>query len=105
MWLESFYPYTKTRLTPSRGKPNYTMDQLTPEQKQAVMMQAQNEGNQQIMQAMMDSMIKNCFEKCAGSSGDKLDSREQGCMAACQDRYLDTRGQVQEALQKRQGMS
>ena len=81
------------------------MSKLTPEQQQAVMMQAQNEANQKIMQAMMDSMIKQCFDKCAGTSGDRLDSREQGCMASCQDRYLDARGAVQEALQKRQGMS
>jgi hypothetical protein len=35
--------------------------------------------------------------------GDRLDSREQACMGACQDRYLETRTHVQEALQKRQG--
>ena len=35
--------------------------------------------------------------------GNKLDSSEQRCMAQCQDRYLDVRQQVQEALQKRQG--
>lgn len=78
---------------------------LTPQQQQAVMVQAQKEASQQIMQAMMDSLIKQCFEKCAGTSGDKLDSGEQRCMASCQDRYLDVRGAVQEALQKRQGMS
>mmetsp|Transcript_34325 Transcript_34325/g.74485 ORF Transcript_34325/g.74485 Transcript_34325/m.74485 type:complete len:85 (-) Transcript_34325:316-570(-) len=82
------------------------MSKLTPEQQQAVMVQAQNEANQQIMQTMMDSMIKSCFDKCVTtSSGDRLDSREQGCMASCQDRYLDVRTVVQEALQKRQGMS
>eukprot|EP00549_Striatella_unipunctata_P014038 CAMPEP_0118679344 /NCGR_PEP_ID=MMETSP0800-20121206/3734_1 /TAXON_ID=210618 ORGANISM="Striatella unipunctata, Strain CCMP2910" /NCGR_SAMPLE_ID=MMETSP0800 /ASSEMBLY_ACC=CAM_ASM_000638 /LENGTH=70 /DNA_ID=CAMNT_0006575325 /DNA_START=121 /DNA_END=333 /DNA_ORIENTATION=+ len=68
------------------------------------MMQAQQEANQQIMQDMMNRMTASCFKKCAGTSGDKLDSREQSCMAMCQDRYLDTRQQVQEALQKRQGM-
>jgi len=35
--------------------------------------------------------------------GDKLDSREQACMGACQDRYLQTRQEVQQALQNRQG--
>lgn len=35
--------------------------------------------------------------------GDRLDNREQGCLAQCQDRYLDVRQQVQEALQKREG--
>ena len=135
------------------------MDQLTPEQRQQVMVQAQNSANQQVMQQLMDTMTKTCFQRCAGTSvrgfmrtecgmrlfwisdfcrphsscfnwnvrtealfisshltfctssswhlvqGDKLDSREQGCMAMCQDRYLDVRGQVTEALQKRQEMS
>ena len=36
--------------------------------------------------------------------GDKLDSREQSCLAMCQDRYIDTRAQVQEAVGKRQNM-
>jgi hypothetical protein len=39
----------------------------------------------------------------AYSQGDKLDSREQSCMAMCQDRYLEARAQVQETLMKRQG--
>jgi|Transcript_5185 hypothetical protein len=76
--------------------------QLTPQQKQQVMQQAQNEANQQVMQNMMDTMSSSCFDKCAGTSGDKLDSREQACMAMCQDRFLDVRAQVTEALQRRQ---
>mmetsp|Transcript_24188 Transcript_24188/g.49006 ORF Transcript_24188/g.49006 Transcript_24188/m.49006 type:complete len:86 (+) Transcript_24188:53-310(+) len=80
------------------------LSQLTPEQRQAVMMQAQNEANQQIMQQMMDQMTKGCFKRCAGVSGDRLDSKEQACMAVCQDRFLDVRAQVTEALQKRQSM-
>lgn len=75
---------------------------LTPEQQQQVMLQAQNEANQQIMVSMMQKMTKQCFKKCAGSSGDRLDSREQSCLAMCQDRYLDCRQQVQEALQRKQ---
>ena len=34
--------------------------------------------------------------------GDKLDSREQSCLGACQDRYLETRARIQEALERRQ---
>jgi Tim10/DDP family zinc finger len=34
--------------------------------------------------------------------GDKLDSREQSCLGACQDRYLETRTRIQEALERRQ---
>ena len=117
---------------------------LTPEQRQAVMHQAQQEANAQVMREMIAKMANSCFQKCAGTSvrcitscyidswrtlvlvyrnvysflsknnihlipvhryhsqGDRLDSREQACMAACQDRYLETRQQVQEALTRRQ---
>jgi hypothetical protein len=51
---------------------------LTSEQKHAVMAQAQQQANQQIMSAMIESMTLSCFDKCAGVSGDRLDSREQG---------------------------
>lgn len=61
---------------------SYTMDasalqNLTPEQKQAVMAQAQQQANQQIMSTMIESMTLSCFDKCAGTSGDKLDKKEQ----------------------------
>eukprot|EP00567_Pseudictyota_dubia_P005504 CAMPEP_0197440392 /NCGR_PEP_ID=MMETSP1175-20131217/6912_1 /TAXON_ID=1003142 /ORGANISM="Triceratium dubium, Strain CCMP147" /LENGTH=85 /DNA_ID=CAMNT_0042970481 /DNA_START=197 /DNA_END=454 /DNA_ORIENTATION=+ len=81
------------------------LSQLSPEQRQAIMMQAQNEANQTIMKQMMEKMSRECFKRCAGTSGDRLDNKEQSCMAMCLDRYLDTRSQVQEALQKRQNMS
>jgi Tim10/DDP family zinc finger len=48
-----------------------TMDQinsLTPEQRQAVLMQAQQEANQRVMQDMVQRMVKTCFQKCAGTS-------------------------------------
>ena len=121
------------------------LNQLSPEQRQAIMMNAQQEANQQVMHEMVKQMTSACFEKCAGTSvrylalellrwsgcseyasgrrcggcavstnvcpivaavpssqGDKLDGREQSCLAMCQDRYLETRAHVQEALQKRQ---
>lgn len=78
------------------------LNDLTPEQRQAIMIRAQQEANQQVMQAMLEKMVATCFKKCAGTSGDRLDSREQSCMANCQDRYFDVREQVQLALQKRQ---
>ena len=53
------------------------LQNLTPEQKQAVMAQAQNQVNQQVMTAMVESMTAQCFDKCAGVSGDRLDSKEQ----------------------------
>lgn len=42
--------------------------QLTPEQRQALMMQAQQEANQRVMQDMLQRMVKTCFDKCAGTS-------------------------------------
>jgi hypothetical protein len=44
------------------------INQMTPEQRQAVMMQAQQEANQQIMQGMIEKMVSQCFETCAGTS-------------------------------------
>mmetsp|Transcript_24694 Transcript_24694/g.35429 ORF Transcript_24694/g.35429 Transcript_24694/m.35429 type:complete len:84 (+) Transcript_24694:61-312(+) len=78
------------------------LSQLTPDQKRQVMIQAQMEANQSLRQALMEKMTKSCFEKCAGTSGDRLDNREQACMASCQDRYLEVREQVMKALEKRQ---
>mmetsp|Transcript_22392 Transcript_22392/g.32108 ORF Transcript_22392/g.32108 Transcript_22392/m.32108 type:complete len:90 (+) Transcript_22392:1707-1976(+) len=79
------------------------LNQLSPQQKQAVLMQAQQEANQKVMEEMMNKMVAACYDKCAGTSGDRLDSREQSCMGYCQDRHLETRAQVQETLLKRQG--
>lgn len=39
---------------------------------------------------------------CFIIQGERLDSREQSCMASCQDQYLETRAQIQKALEARQ---
>mmetsp|Transcript_35757 Transcript_35757/g.74400 ORF Transcript_35757/g.74400 Transcript_35757/m.74400 type:complete len:92 (+) Transcript_35757:101-376(+) len=75
---------------------------LTPQQRQAVLMQAQNEANMKIRAELLNKMVAACYDKCAGTSGDQLDSRELSCLASCHDRYLETRAQVQSALQQRQ---
>ena len=41
---------------------------LTPEQKQAVMAQAQGQANQEIMATMVENMTSKCFAKCVGTS-------------------------------------
>ena len=53
-------------------------------------------------EALLTKMGDACFKKCAGTSGDKLDKREQSCLANCQDVYLETMQQVQQTLMKRQ---
>jgi Tim10/DDP family zinc finger len=45
-----------------------SLSQLTPEQRQAVMYQAQQEANQSLMQEMVKQMVAGCFEKCTGQS-------------------------------------
>ena len=44
------------------------LSQLSPEQRQAIMIKAQQEANQSVMQEMMKEMITTCFDKCAGTS-------------------------------------
>jgi DNA-directed RNA polymerase specialized sigma24 family protein len=44
------------------------INDLTPEQRQAIMMRAQQEANQQVMQEMLEKMVASCFSKCAGTS-------------------------------------
>jgi hypothetical protein len=44
------------------------INKLTPEQRQQVMAQAQQEANGQIMREMVNKMVESCFQKCAGTS-------------------------------------
>ena len=44
------------------------LNQLSPEQRQAIMVKAQQEANQQVMQEMMKQMVSACYDKCAGTS-------------------------------------
>jgi Tim10/DDP family zinc finger len=44
------------------------LNQLSPEQRHAIMMKAQQEANEQVMQEMMKRMTSACFERCAGTS-------------------------------------
>ena len=41
---------------------------LTPQQRQAVLLRAQQEANTQIMQKMMEKMVSACYDKCTGTS-------------------------------------
>lgn len=66
-------PITITFNTPSIQPDKQNMDpaalrNLTPEQKQAVMAQAQGQANQEIMAAMVENMTSKCFAKCVGTS-------------------------------------
>jgi tRNA A37 methylthiotransferase MiaB len=56
----------KERQTPSIM--DQQISQMTPQQRQQILVQAQQEANQRIMQDMMTRMVKTCFVKCAGTS-------------------------------------
>ncbi len=45
-------------------------------------------------------MTELCYKKCAGTSGDKLDSREQQCLSNCTDRFMDAMNVVTKSIQK-----
>jgi hypothetical protein len=44
------------------------LNNLTSEQKQQIMIKAQQEANTSIMQSMMEEMVESCFDRCAGTS-------------------------------------
>lgn len=44
------------------------ISQLSPEQRQEIMVKAQQEANQQVMQEMMKQMVSGCFNLCVGQS-------------------------------------
>jgi hypothetical protein len=58
------------------------LSQLSPEQRQGIMVKAQQEANQQVMQNMMQQMASACFDRCAGNSVSRLDSFEGICRGA-----------------------
>lgn len=45
-----------------------TWNSLNPQQKQSVLVTAQQQANQQITQKMVETMLTSCFEKCVGTS-------------------------------------
>ncbi|CAM9313371.1 unnamed protein product [Scytosiphon promiscuus] len=53
------------------------------------------------LQELMTQMTDQCFNKCAKTSGERISSSEQGCLAMCMDRYMDTMGVVNSAMVKR----
>eukprot|EP00617_Octactis_speculum_P000590 CAMPEP_0185777358 /NCGR_PEP_ID=MMETSP1174-20130828/89130_1 /TAXON_ID=35687 /ORGANISM="Dictyocha speculum, Strain CCMP1381" /LENGTH=82 /DNA_ID=CAMNT_0028465693 /DNA_START=15 /DNA_END=263 /DNA_ORIENTATION=+ len=76
--------------------------QLSPEQQQMAIQQYRNELNAQIERDLVVKIAEQCFKKCAGKSGSKLESKEQQCVAACYDRYLETRNVVNQSILARQ---
>ncbi|CAB1114097.1 unnamed protein product [Ectocarpus sp. 4 AP-2014] len=73
--------------------------QASAEQQQAIIQQLQEQVQAKALQELMTQMTDQCFNRCAKtSSGDRINSSEQGCLAMCMDRYMDTMGLVNKAM-------
>ncbi|CAM9425784.1 unnamed protein product [Ectocarpus sp. 12 AP-2014] len=73
--------------------------QASAEQQQAIIQQLQEQVQAKALQELMTQMTDQCFNRCAKtSSGDRISSSEQGCLAMCMDRYMDTMGLVNKAM-------
>ncbi len=64
--------------------------QPSPEQAEQYLNSLRLEAQTQLVQSIVNGITENCFKKCAGKSGDSLDSRETNCMSNCIDRYQET---------------
>jgi len=66
--LPHTYTLTSVLSQPTMADLGAQLGQLTPEQRQAIMVKAQQEANQTVMQEMMKRMVASCFDKCTGTS-------------------------------------
>tara|TARA_B110000971_G_C19900226_1_gene449580 strand:+ start:757 stop:999 length:243 start_codon:yes stop_codon:yes gene_type:complete len=77
------------------------MSKLSPEESQQIVQKMEQEVAGQQLQTTIQSITSLCFKKCAGTSGEKLESREQQCSALCMDRYMDAMQVVVNSMQKK----
>jgi Tim10/DDP family zinc finger len=68
--------------------PAAALQSLSPEQKQAVIMQVQQQANQQVMQEMMKNMATTCFEACAGTSVRRMHVSADGLLSVKVVKFL-----------------
>ena len=50
---------------------------------------------------LIQKINENCFEHCVTDPGTSLTSREQGCLSACMEKYIDGWNTVSKAYYKR----
>ena len=50
----------------------------------------ETENQKAVIQQAIAKLTEQCFEKCIGKPGTKLDSSEANCVANCAGRYLDS---------------
>lgn len=78
------------------------MNNLTTEQRQAVMQRVAQETGQAVMQELITTVSHKCFDKCVTSPGVTLSNKEQTCLAMCYDRYVQSIEVVKQGIMDRQ---
>ena len=77
-------------------------EQLAQVDPQQVAQQMQQQQTLAMMQQLMKSLQKVCFERCISSPAASLSSRETACLKNCADRFLETQQVVKKTIE---GMS
>jgi len=78
-----------------------TLNKMSPAEKQQVMAQVQQQVALAQMQELLTKVTDKCFKKCVSSPGTSLGSGEQGCLAKCMDRYMDSFNLVSKSYTQR----
>ncbi|KLJ07659.1 hypothetical protein EMPG_16885, partial [Blastomyces silverae] len=62
--------------------------QTSADVKSAIISQVQQEANITNARSLITKVNENCFEKCIPSPGSSLSSKEQTCLTACMEKYI-----------------
>ncbi|KAI9677645.1 MAG: Mitochondrial import inner membrane translocase subunit tim8 [Caeruleum heppii] len=81
--------------------PQIDLSKLSEPDKRELQQFVVNEAQKAKLQNAVHTLTNLCFQKCIAAnarpgviSAGKLDSREEGCMASCVDRFMDANGLV-----------
>ena len=75
------------------------LNNLSPEQAEGVIQQIKQNAATAANQEIIQNATKMCYLRCVPSPGAVLSKKEEGCLAMCFDRYLETMQVVSQALQ------
>ncbi|PGH30637.1 hypothetical protein GX50_06589 [[Emmonsia] crescens] len=62
--------------------------QTSADTKSAIISQVQHEAALNNARALIGKVNENCFEKCIPTPGSSLSSKEQTCLTACMEKYI-----------------
>lgn len=76
-------------------------DKMTPEMQEFIMREQMRAQVQQTVARVTDV----CWDKCIGTPGRSLSSREESCLSECAKRFIDTTQLVVQRFQQQAGQS